>query len=177
LPFSSNRFRGLRLFVIACMAGTAGLTVLPARAEDGARLQNWFNDPFLRMSNDIPGCPQARGPYMTEAERNAEAHSRIERGTSCWMAGTCTEPNAYRYDAPIAAAIGSREDKDVFRGSSLWLTVQRRFVRVEGCVASQGQAEAIERWLSRTPDVERIIVQVMQGSGGKPPYRTMEAAK
>lgn len=148
-----------------------------AGAEEDARLQNWFNDPFLRISSDMPGCPQARGPYMTEAERNAEAHSRIERGTSCWMAGTCTEPNAYRYDAPIAAAIGRQEDKDVFRGSSIWLTVQRRFVRVEGCVAEQRQSQAIERWLSRIPEVERIIVQVMQGSEGNPPYRTMGASK
>lgn len=150
--------------------------VLPGRAEE-ARLQNWFNDPFLRMSNDMPACPQPRGPYISEAERNSEAHSRIERGTSCWLAGTCSEPNAYRYDTAIAAGIERQPDKAVFRGSSIWLTVQRRFVRVEGCVADQRQAQAIERWLGAIPDVERILVQVMPGSEGSPPYRTMPASK
>ena len=52
------------------------------------------------------------GPAYTEAERRVEAHSRLERGTTCWLAGQCAEPNAYRYDAAnaIAAVAALRRD-------------------------------------------------------------------
>lgn len=173
MSFRTCRFPRPRTLIAAALAG---LFTISAKGE-GAALQNWFGDPFLQMSNDMPGCSQPRGPYMTQAERTSEAHSRIERGTSCWLAGVCTEPNAYRYDASIAQAVGRQADKHVFDGSSIWLTVQRRFIRAEGCVIDRRQAQAIERWLGGVADVERVIVEVMQGTRGRPPYRIMEASK
>ncbi|WP_151636823.1 BON domain-containing protein [Noviherbaspirillum aerium] len=173
MSFRTCRFPRLRTLIAAALAG---VFTISAKAE-GAVLQNWFDDPFLQVSSDMPGCPQPRGPYMTEAERTSEAHSRIERGTSCWLAGACAEPNSYRYDASIAQAVGRQADKEVFNGSSIWLTVQRRFIRAEGCVTDRRQAQAIERWLGGIADVERVIVEVMQGTRDRPPYRTMEAPK
>lgn len=34
----------------------------PAGAS-GPELRNWFNDPFLQISQDAPGCPTPLGPF------------------------------------------------------------------------------------------------------------------
>ena len=77
------------------------IATTPSHAET---LKNHYSDPFVQVTHALPACPQPRGPFMTEREARMEAHPRIERGTSCFMAGTCTEPNAYRYDQRIAKA-------------------------------------------------------------------------
>ncbi|RZI41899.1 BON domain-containing protein [Herbaspirillum sp. HC18] len=141
-----------------------------AHADDGPLLKNWFNDPFFQASDGMRNCPQPRGPLLTETEMKAEAHSRVERGTSCWMAGTCKEPNAYLYDASIAQAIRERLPKQ--EGDSLWITVRRRWVWVEGCVTDMRHAADWEAAMKAVPDVERVLVNVMQGTEGKPPYPT-----
>jgi hypothetical protein len=111
---------------------------------------------------------------MTEAQMQAESHSRVERGTSCWMAGQCSLPNAYLYDAAIAAAIRQRfDERGVFADDSLWITVKRRFVWVEGCVADTRDAVALKRMMQAVPDVERVLIDVMQGINGKPPYAVL----
>ena len=74
--------------IVALYLGVAATSL---RAET---LKNHYNDPFVQVTNAIAACPQPRGPFMTEREAQMEAHPRIERGTSCFMAGTCTEPNA-----------------------------------------------------------------------------------
>lgn len=146
-----------------------------AMAEDGAPLRNWFNDPFLQVRAEFPGCPVPRGPLLTETERKAEAHSRVERGTSCWMAGTCARPNAYLYDASIGESIADRFAASAeFRGASLWVTVKRRFAWVEGCVADAAQAKLLEAFLLPVPDLERVILDVMTGTRQKPPYAVLK---
>jgi hypothetical protein len=123
----------------------------------------------------MPQCPVPLGPLLTESEMKSESHSRIERGTSCWMAGECAQPNAYLYDAGIAASIRERFDKsDAFAAASLWITVKRRWVWVEGCMADDGQASMLEALIRSVPNVERVIVNVMPGAAGKPPYATLE---
>ncbi|WP_395706151.1 hypothetical protein [Casimicrobium huifangae] len=105
-----------------------------AAAEPTETLRNHYNDPFVRVTNAIAACPLPRGPFMTEREAwQAEAHPRIERGTTCFMAGKCKEPNAYRYDARIAeraqaAVVDAVRETPALAKSSVWLTVQRRFV-------------------------------------------------
>ena len=38
----------------------------PARAGPGADdLQNWFNDPFFRISSGVPDCPLPAGPFVS----------------------------------------------------------------------------------------------------------------
>jgi hypothetical protein len=142
-----------------------------ARADGDAQLKNWFNDPFFALVQDMGQCPVPRGPLMTEAEMKAESHSRIERGTTCWMTGRCKEPNAYLYDAGIGEAVRKRfADDPALRGASLWITVKRRFVWVEGCVPDASRAQALEAMFQSVPDVERVLINVMQGVDGKTPY-------
>ena len=117
----------IALAIVFALSGTGAL------AQDDAPLKNWFNDPFFPLVQDMRECPVPRGPFMTEAEMKAESHSRIERGTTCWMTGQCKEPNAYLYDAGIADAIRKRfADDPALRGMSLWITVKRRFVWLLG---------------------------------------------
>ena len=140
-----------------------------AHAVHAETLKNHYGDPFLQVTNAIKSCPTPRGPYMTEAEAKTEAHPRIERGTSCFLAGKCREANAYRYDARIAAsaadsiAAAIRKSAPLVR-SSVWLTVQRRFVFVQGCVTDRSQ---IERWatlVKAVPEVEYVGVDLAVGN-------------
>jgi hypothetical protein len=147
-------------------------------AQGDAPLKNWFNDPFFPLTQDIGQCPVPRGALMTEAEMKAESHSRIERGTTCWMSGRCKEPNAYLYDAGIGKAIRERFAGDpALRGTSLWITVKRRFVWVEGCVPDAARAPQLEAMFSAVPEVERVLVNVMQGVDGKPPYARLDESQ
>jgi hypothetical protein len=149
----------------------------PCAAQDAIR-KNWFNDPFFQVSNGVGRCVTPLGPMLTEAEMKSESHSRVERGTSCWMAGTCSQPNAYLYDAAIGAMLRERfnagDVHDAYRDTSLWITVKRRFVWVEGCVANAAQAGRLEALIRSVPDVERVIVNVMQETTGSPPYPVAE---
>jgi len=149
--------------LIACLQAGAAYAGEPM-------LRNWFNDPFFQIADGLPGCPAPLGPLLSETEMKSESHARAERGTSCWLAGSCSEPNAYRYDAGIARDI--RDRVSVPGDASLWITVKRRFVWLEGCIADARQAEAVERELKSVPQVERVLVDVMTGTQGSPPYRT-----
>lgn len=144
--------------------------LVTASAVAGDELKNWFGDPFFQIAGDVPACPVPLGPLLTEAEMKGEAHSRAERGTSCWMAGQCRQPNAYLYDAAIAQAIRGRMMSEELRGSSVWITVKRRFVWAEGCVAGAAQAAHIEAVLREVPDVERVFINLMPATAGRPPY-------
>ncbi len=104
------------------------------------------------------------------------AHGRAERGTRCWLEGRCAQANAYMYDAAIADAVRLRfERSQRLRNASLWVTVQRRIVWVEGCAADARAAAQIERLLSGLPDVEQVIVQVTRDPNRPPPYHVAPA--
>ncbi|GGC90817.1 BON domain-containing protein [Undibacterium terreum] len=154
-------------FVLCLIAGVA----LPAWSGEGDELKNWFNDPFFQVSSAIAACPVPLGPYMREAEIKQEEHGRVERGTSCWMAGRCAKPNAYMYDADIGKAVRDKfAQSSAFSGTSLWVTVKRKFVWVEGCIADAKQEQALQNLVQSVPEVEHVLVNVMQGSSKKPPY-------
>ncbi|MGC0155765.1 BON domain-containing protein [Chromobacterium vaccinii] len=151
----------------ACLllAGAAALAAPP--------LKNWFNDPFFQIRSRVAACPMPLGPFATEAEMRQQAHSRVERGTSCWRAGQCKKPNAYLYDADIAADLRRRfTNSRRFADASLWITVQRRFVYVEGCVHSRKTASGIVSFIKRTPDVQLVVDNIVVGAG-KPNYPVM----
>src|SRR2546428_11277909 len=78
-------------------------SLAPAMAQEIP--QNLFNDPFEQLSSDIANCPEPVGPRLPESLRASRAHLRIERGTTCWLAGRCRLPNSYRYDPEIAAGL------------------------------------------------------------------------
>lgn len=134
-------------------------------------LKNWFNDPFFQVRAGIADCPTPLGPLLPQPKRNAEAHYRVERGTNCWLAGKCDRANAYWYDVDIGkSAAKAFADTADFRDTSLWVTVQRRFITVEGCVAMQDDERKLHALLETLPDVERVIVQVRKPGENKPPY-------
>ena len=127
------------------------------------------------MSADIPGCPEPRGPRLTAAEARIQAHHRAERGTSCWLSGACEEPNAYRYDVGIAAALRpALLQSAALHPSSLWFTVQGRVVFLEGCVATPDQASALEALARGVPGVQQALALVRAGPDGTLPYTRME---
>jgi hypothetical protein len=154
------------------LAGLCGWAA-PAAADEERR--NWFDDPFFQITSGIAACPAPLGPLMTEAERRVEAHGRAERGTTCWLVGKCAKPNAYLYDRDIAAAVRERISATTqFSRTSLWITVQRRFVFVEGCIDKPEDEAAIEAFMQAVPDVDRVLVNVYRDPKSKPPYRTRD---
>ena len=160
----------------AAFAAAVLFATTPAFAPaDPPRLLNPFNDPFIQATAGRP-CPAPLGPAYTEAERRVEAHSRAERGTTCWLAGLCAEPNAYRYDAANAtAAAAALRREPALAGTTLWLTAQRRFIYIEGCVADAGQAARAEALVKALADVDRVI-PALALPGEKPPYALAGAA-
>jgi hypothetical protein len=162
-----------------CIATRSGRSRLPKAAVRYAQsaqltsvLRNWFNDPFFRVRAGIASCPVPLGPFENEEQMLKETHYRSERGTRCWLEKKCSKPSSYMYDADIAAAVRSRfEASQKFNDASLWVTAQRRFVWVEGCVSTSRAQRELEQLLAGVPNVERLIVNVSAKRGALPPYR------
>jgi hypothetical protein len=141
---------------------------------DGTR-SNRGSDPFFQISSAITPCPAPLGPLETEQGWLGEAHYRIERGNSCWIAGRCRLSNSYLYDAEIAQSVHRRLASIAAptrwrERTTLWLTLQRRFIYVQGCVAADFDKQKFLSELQQTADVEQVIDQTTAGSGGTPPY-------
>ena len=135
-----------------------------------ALLINPFGDPFVAATRGRP-CTAPLGPAYTERERTAETHSRAERGTSCWLSGQCRLPNSYRYDAQNAAdAVAALRGDAALATSAIWVTAQRRFIYLEGCVTDAAQAARAEAAVAALPDVERVI-PALALPGESAPYR------
>ena len=149
-------------FAAVALAALFPTTPVLAQA-DPPRLLNPFNDPFLQATAGRP-CPAPLGPAYTEAERRVEAHSRVERGTTCWLAGLCAEPNAYRYDAANAIA-----------ATTYSLTPHRRLTYFFGAAADAAAAFAAEALVKALADVDRVI-PALALPGEKPPYAVAGAA-
>lgn len=166
---SWQRLHGARLaalLAIACAAGGAAAQVVGKPEK-----KNWFDDPFLQVSSGLRACPAPEGPLYTAEERRSQMHSRLERGTSCWLAGKCADSNAYRYDKPLAPKVQAALDAvpGVRRGS-VWVVIQRRWVYLQGCVPSRDLSHRLEQAARAVPDVELVLPQLMIGTRGKPPY-------
>ena len=156
------------LLLPLCLAG--------AHAADPPERRNWFEDPFFAMSAALPGCPVPAGPFITERERREQSHGRADRGTTCWLGGACERPNSYAYDAGIAAALrAALARQHPAPRSSLWATVQRRIVFIEGCVESEQATPALESFAAAIPDVERVVVIVTADWRGGTPYKQLVA--
>jgi hypothetical protein len=163
MRFAFVRCAGVGLASLALSSALQGQTQEPL-------LMNPFNDPFVSATAGRP-CPPPLGPAYTEATRRAESHSRIERGTSCWLAGKCTEPNAYRYDAANAkAAVAALQAEPALATSAIWVTAQRRLIYLEGCVADAAQAAKAEALAKATPDVDQVI-PALALPGERAPYQ------
>jgi hypothetical protein len=151
---------------------------LAAHAQTASEAQvprkNWYNDPFFALSSEVTACPLPLGPLMTQAEAEDDAHYRVERGTTCWLAHKCSKPNSYLYDADIAAAIRQQfQGAAMLAGTSVWITVQRRFVYAEGCVPATFDRAALQQRLEAIPDVEQVFVRLATDPHGTLPYKTL----
>ncbi|WKB55517.1 BON domain-containing protein [Eleftheria terrae] len=134
--------------------------------------RNWFGDPFLQLSKDIADCPLPAGPFITEAERRVQSHNRAERGTTCWLTGSCERPNFYRYDRDIAEALRkSLSQAHPFANTTVWATVQGRIVFIEGCVRDDRVAPRIEAFVAALPHVQRAVAIVYSDPASRPPYK------
>ena len=51
--------------------------------------RNYYGDPFVQATSALPGCPVPEGPLITHAEMQAQAHGRVDRGTTCFRSGRC----------------------------------------------------------------------------------------
>jgi hypothetical protein len=164
---------GKALVVAAAAALFCAAPVWPQGESE--RPLNPFGDPFVQATNGRP-CSAPLGPAYSEAERRVEAHSRAERGTTCWLAGLCAEPNAYRYDAANAeAAVGALRGDAVLATSAIWVTAQRRFIYLEGCVADAAQAARAETVVKALADVDRVI-PALALPGERSPYAVAASA-
>jgi hypothetical protein len=161
---------------IVVATSAALLCVAPVWPQgDSGRLLNPFGDPFVQATSGRR-CPAPLGPAYSETERRVEAHSRAERGTTCWLAGLCAEPNAYRYDAAnAAAAVGALRGDAALATSAIWVTAQRRFIYLEGCVADAAQAARAEALVQALADVDRVI-PALALPGERSPYAVAASA-
>ena len=161
--------RALQVSVVRCaLARIASVLIAavavaliggPALADKRA---NYFNDPFLQITNGIADCPVPEGPMITEEEMRTQAHSRIERGTSCFLSGRCRLPNSYLYDKEIIPRVEKAILADGhFADTSVWAEGQRRWVWLKGCVRRKDQAKALEQLVRGLDDVEKVINQLV----------------
>ena len=152
------------------LAVAPALSVPAVQAED--LRSNPFDDPFVAVTDGLPGCPTPEVPVLTEEQFRAEAHDRAQRGVSCWMAGRCRLHNAYLYDREIIPRVRlALTASGRFSGTSVWALGQRRFVWLKGCVATPEQATEMERIVRNIDDVEGVQNQLMVGTQGQPPYQ------
>ena len=121
---------------------------------DAEESRTYQLDPFAQATDGYATCQAAKPPVLTEQEMRATAHQRVERGTSCCLAGTCECGGAYKRDAEINDRVVAtiRTDKR-FRDTSVWVTTTRKFVTLQGCVRTTAQMHALERLVKRQPDV------------------------
>lgn len=159
-----------RLILVALTLSCGATFAQHERPND--ELSNWFGDPFFQISDGISTCPEPRGPRMTQAEKRQEAHYRVERGTSCWLAKKCEHSNAYMYDQEIASSTRLALAKAVRSNSSVWVTIKRRWVFLEGCVRTATDAAALKRAATLVPDVESVV-STLSVAGEKPRYQTL----
>lgn len=154
---------------IACLAALVGLPL--ATVADEPRT-NVFGDPFVQATAGIARCPVPAGPLLTAAEASAESHGRVERGTSCYRSGRCRLPNAYLYDRELAPRVKQFiERAGRFADTSVWITSQRRWIRLQGCVQGAKQAADLVDAVRGIDDVEAVVDELGLGSEASPRYR------
>jgi hypothetical protein len=156
---------------LACRVTLLALPLaLGAMALAGAeQRRNWFDTPFDQALAGAPDCPRPEGPRITEEEMRRQAHGRIERGTSCWLSGECADSNVYRRDPEVQQrALAAVRAEPVLARASVWLTTERRWVTVDGCLPTAAAHAALLARLRAVDGVERVIDRTVLGTRGPP---------
>lgn len=131
--------------------------------------RNWFDTPFGAAVTGLPGCPRPEGPLITEAQMRSLAHARIERGTSCWLAKKCEDSNAYRRDPEIQGrVVDAIRAQPGFAGSSVWVTTERHWITLQGCLQSSPLRRALIETVKAVDGVEEVFDQLIVGTRGTP---------
>ena len=152
----------------ACLFLSFLLTALAASAQER---RNAFDDPFLQVTQALPGCLVPRGPGFTEEEVRKEAHVRAQHGTSCYRVGRCRLPNSYLYDKEIIPRVQQHIRMDGrFDDTSVWVLGERRLVTLMGCVRTKEQAEQMEKAVLLVDDVMGVVNYLSVGTTAKPRY-------
>ena len=147
--------RALRTIAMLLLASS------PCQAQEEPR-SNYFNDPFVQVTDGLPACPTQKGPQITQAEVLTQTHYRAERGTSCYHAGRCRLPNSYLYDQEIIPRVQKALRVDgSFGDTRVWAEGQRRWVWLKGCVRTQEQSQRIEQLVRGIDDVEAVINELV----------------
>lgn len=142
--------------------------VCPAVAQER---KNYFEDPFVQVTDAVTACPVPRPPGMTEQELRDAAHVRAQHGGSCYRSGRCRLPNSYLYDREIIPRVAQYIRQDGrFDGTSVWVLGERRLVTLMGCVRSPEQAEQLERAVMLVDDVMGVINYLQIDPRAKPRY-------
>lgn len=153
---------GLPMLLRMLFVFTGTLGFLTATAEEPRTYQL---DPFAQATDGYASCPTAQPPLLTEQEMRVQAHGRVERGTSCCLAGTCECGGAYKRDPEInERIIGAIRDDKRFRDTSVWVTTMRKFVTLQGCVRGRSQSKALERLVKGQPDVAIVWNETTVGA-------------
>ena len=157
-----------RTLALLVLASTAAPLVL---AQGTSGRKNWFDDPFFQVSSGLAACPVPEGPLMTQHEAQVEEHYRVERGTSCWLHGKCKYPNSYLYDKHLAVPVRTAlAAVPCVQAGSVWVTIQRRWVFLQGCVTTPQQITKLQQAAQAVPDVELVVPMLLVGTHGKPGY-------
>jgi hypothetical protein len=142
---------------VAALALGVATSAMPAEERAG-----YFDDPFLQVTGAIPDCPPQQRSTYTKDQMRAEAHSRAERGTRCFLEGRCRLPSSYDYDKEIIPRVKKAILADGrFSRTSIWIEGQRRWVWLRGCVRTRADADAVERLVRNVDDVERVVNELV----------------
>lgn len=153
----------------AVIALSSALVPVAAAQSPMGELRNWFDTPFDQAVSGSPMCPRPLGPLITQAEMRIQGHGRIERGTSCWLAKKCEDSNAYRRDAEVQQRVLQAIRSDgVYASASVWITTERRYVTLQGCVGSATEQRALITRVGRVEGVEHVFDQLIVGTRSKP---------
>jgi BON domain len=160
--------RGAASAVVALAGALSQGTAAQGRATDVER-RNWFDTPFDQAVGAIHACPRPLGPLITEQEMRTQAHGRIERGTSCWLAKKCEDSNVYKRDPEIQQRVLQAIRADArFARSSVWVTTERRYVTLQGCVGSASEQRALVARVVGVDGVEHVFDQLIIGTRSVP---------
>lgn len=178
-----HRYLAGVLAVLAAAAAVPALAQSDKSADAGTARevrevpQNLFNDPFEQLSRELPHCPEPLGPRLPESQRSAVAHNRIERGTTCWLAGRCRLAHSTDYDPEIAQALLPKlKASPALRGTSLWVYFFARNVYLQGCAGDPAQVDALAAIAREHPDVFTVVPTVRTDARQPLPYEPMPQA-